>query len=407
MPSPREAPIIGKAVRIFHAANGALDLMKVASYGSVRFGSQKGRPMLRNFFRFLWRTFGFIALMAFILIVLYLVLWPIPIRPEAWSPPKAPELKGQYEYNSYLEAANFVLKGVADGPEDVAIDQEGRIYGGMADGTIVRTGGDLTFPEIFAYTEGRPLGMDFDGEGNLIVADAIKGLLSIDLSGEVSVLTDNNKGEPFGFTDDVDVAPSGAIYFSDASIRFGYGKDYEDVMEHGANGRLFVYKPATKETRLLLSDLYFANGVAVAPDESFVLVNETSAYRVKKLWLAGPKAGQAEVLIDNLPGFPDGISSNGAGMYWVALFSPRVPTLDLTLPHPILRGMVYRLPGALRPAPKMYGFVLGINKDGAVLQNFQGPSGAFAPITSAEQDGNRLYLGSLTADRIAVVNLPE
>lgn len=363
--------------------------------------------MLRDFFRFFWRAVALNVAVLVILVAVYLVAWPVPIRPQEWTPPKAPELTGQYEYNSYLEAATFLLKGVADGPEDVAIDSAGRIYGGMADGAIVRTGGELKFPEVFAYTEGRPLGLDFDTAGNLIVADAIKGLLSVDPTGAITVLAAEHKGQPFVFTDDVDVAPSGAIYFSDASVRFGYGRDYEDIMEHGPNGRLYLYDPAKKETRLLLSDLYFANGVAVAPDESFVLVNETGAYRVQKLWLSGPKAGQAEVLIDNLPGFPDGISSNGAGTYWIALFAPRAPALDVSLPHPIFRTMLYRMPEGLRPAAKMYGFVLGIDAEGKVSHNFQGPSGAFAPVTSVEQHQNKLYLGSLTADRIAVINLPE
>lgn len=363
--------------------------------------------MLRDFFRFVWRVVAFCAVLGLILGVLYLVLWPIPIRPQEWTPPKAPELTSQYEYNSFLEAASFLLKGIADGPEDVAIDDQGRIYGGMADGTIVRAGGELDFPEIFAYTAGRPLGLDFDASGNLVVADAIKGLLSVDPAGTVAVLASDHNGERFGFTDDVDVAPSGAIYFSDASVRFGYGEDYEDIMEHGPNGRLYVYDPESGKTRLLLSDLYFANGVAVAPDESFVLVNETGAYRIQKLWLNGPKAGQAEVLIDNLPGFPDGVSSNGEGVFWVALYAPRVPVLDATLPYPILRSMLYRMPEALRPAPTLYGFVLGIDAAGNVVRNFQGPSGAFAPVTSAEQRGNKLYLGSLTADRIAVVTLPD
>lgn len=363
--------------------------------------------MLRDFFRFFGRVMAFNAAVLAVLAVLYLVLWPVPIRPHEWTPPKAPELTGPYEYNSYLEAASYLLKGVAEGPEDVAVDEAGRIYGGMADGTIVRTGGDLAFPEIFAYTAGRPLGLDFDAEANLIVADAIKGLLSIDSEGMVTVLVNSYNGDPFLFTDDVDVAPGGAIYFSDASVRSGYGHDYEDIMEHGPNGRLYRYDPKTEELRLLLGDLYFANGVAVAPDESYVLVNETGAYRAQRLWLKGPKAGEAEVFIDNLPGFPDGISSNGEGTYWLALFSPRVRILDITLPHPIMRTVLYRMPEALAPAPARYGFVLGLDEKGTAVHNFQGPSGAFAPITSAEQHGNKLYLGSLTADRIAVVSLPE
>ena len=41
-------------------------------------------------------------------------------------------------------------------------------------------------------------------------------------------------------------------------------------------------------------------------------------YRIQKYWLKGPKAGTSEIIMDNLPGFPDNISSNGKGIYWVA-----------------------------------------------------------------------------------------
>ncbi len=42
---------------------------------------------------------------------------------------------------------------------------------------------DGTQPRVFANTGGRPLGLIFDREGNLIVADAIKGLLSVNKGG--------------------------------------------------------------------------------------------------------------------------------------------------------------------------------------------------------------------------------
>jgi len=107
-------------------------------------------------------------------------------------------------------------------------------------------------------------------------------------------------------------------------------------------------EPRTKATRVLLSNLHFANGVAVSPDQSFVLVVETGAYRVHRLWLDGPRRGESEIFIDNLPGFPDGISSNGKDKFWLALVSPRDKTLDLLLPHPFLRKIVLRLPTFLQ-----------------------------------------------------------
>ena len=68
---------------------------------------------------------------------------------------------------------------------------------------------------------------------------------------------------------------------------------------------------------ITFGNLCFANGVALAPDESFALVNETWNYRVLRYWLTGDKKDTWDVFIDNLPGFPDNISSNGKGTFSV------------------------------------------------------------------------------------------
>src|SRR6185436_7769709 len=89
-------------------------------------------------------------------------------------------------------------------PEDVALDAQNRIYSGLDDGRIMRLQADGTHPEVFSNTHGRPLGLAFDPSGNLIVADAIKGLLSIAADGAVSVLTTAAEGLAFGCTNDLD-----------------------------------------------------------------------------------------------------------------------------------------------------------------------------------------------------------
>src|SRR5450432_1218266 len=139
------------------------------------------------------------------LIILYFLLWPVPIAPAAWTPPPAPPLTGKYESNSRLAGTQRLETG-GNAPEDVALDAQGRIYGGLDDGRIVRLQTDGTHPENFANTRGRPLGLIFDHAGNLIVADAIKGLLSISPAGAVTVLSTESNGVPFGCTNDVDVA---------------------------------------------------------------------------------------------------------------------------------------------------------------------------------------------------------
>jgi len=337
----------------------------------------------------------------------YLLRAPVPIDPAAWTPPRAPNLTGAYRPNERLAAIERLGSGMGTGPEDVDVDGQGRIYAGLEDGRIIRVASDGTGGEAFARTGGRPLGLAFDGAANLIVADADRGLLSVTPDGEVEVLATAHDGLALAFTDDVDVGPDGTIYFSDASWKFGV-RDYKhDLMEHRPNGRLLAYDPATKETRLLLDSLYFANGVAVSGDGTFVLVVETAKYRVTRYWLAGEHAGSSDVFIENLPGFPDGISEDGNGGFWLPLVSPRDAQLDRTLlPRPFLRKVLVRLPEAVLPKPRNYGFVIHLDGDGSVVDVLQDPEGRFAQITSVEQVGGHLYFGSLAEDAIGRMTVP-
>lgn len=341
---------------------------------------------------------------------IYLVLWPVPISPAAWIPSPAPPLTGPYEQNARLagvERLGIVPPAKGFAPEDVALDAESRVYTGLDDGRIMRLEGTDGHWTNFSDTHGRPLGMVFDSGGNLIVADAIKGLLSIARDGSVSVLTASAEGVAFGCTNDLDIAADGAIYFTDASHKFPLTNYKADLMEHRGNGRFLTYDPKTKTTRTLMRDLVFANGVAISPDQSFALVVETARYRVHRFWLTGPKAGQSEIFIDNLPGFPDGITSNGKGKFWLALVTPRDATLDKILPHPFLRKVVMRLPKFLQPAPKRYSFVVGLDLNGQVTDNLQnGSTDCYAQIANAVERDGSLYFGSIGESTVGRFRLP-
>ncbi|MGB9179385.1 MAG: SMP-30/gluconolactonase/LRE family protein [Pyrinomonadaceae bacterium] len=338
-------------------------------------------------------------------LLLYLLFWPVPIVPAAWTPPTPPALAGVYEQNTKLAGVERLSVGVA--PEDVALDGEGRIYTGLLDGRIMRLQADGSRPEVFADTHSRPLGLVFDKSGNLIVADADKGLLSIARDGSVTVLSTEAQGLPFHCTNDLDVAADGTIYFTDASYKFPISNYKADLIEHQPNGRFLAYDPKTKETRVILNKLHFANGVAVSPDQSFVLVVETGEYRVHRVWLAGPKQGQSDIFIENLPGFPDGISSNGRDKFWLALVTPRDSKLDGVLPKPFLRKIFLRLPSFMQPAPKRYAFVLGLDRDGRVTQNLQDPSdGCYAQIANVVERDGKLYFGSIGESSVGRLTLP-
>src|ERR1700761_2335957 len=254
----------------------------------------------------------------------YLLFWPVPIDPVAWTPPKAPDYSGPYAPNDALAKVELLGVDVGEGPETVTPDAQGRMVVGYKDGRIERYAADGRSHETLGNTNGRPEGHAWDGQGNLIIADAVKGLLRLHPDGQLEALTDSADGVKFGFTDDVAVASDGAIYFSDASSKFGPALlAVDDVLEHGGHGRLIKYDPASGKTTVLLSGLQFANGVAVGPDDAYVLVNETGSYDIVRYWLKGEKAGTHDVFFANLPGLPDGVSFNGRDTFWVAIYAPR------------------------------------------------------------------------------------
>ncbi len=344
----------------------------------------------------------------FAALLLYLLAWPTGMEPVAWTPPAAPKLEGVYAYNEKLKGIQKLAPGAGKGPEAINVDAVGRVYAGYADGRVVMLSpGASTLTEV-VNTQGRPLGITFAPGGGVVIADAIKGLLHF--GKKLATLATEADGVPFGFTDDVDDTRGDKnLYFTDASHKFGYGRHMIDILEHGANGRLLEYNVATKQTRVLMSGLHFANGVAVGPDDAYVLVNETGEYRVLRYWLKGEKAGTHDVFIDNLPGFPDNITWNNRGVFWLAIFAPRDALLDSLLPgNRYLRTVMSKLPAFLQPKPKKHAFVLGLDTDGKVVANLQyAGDDAYAPITSVREHGPFLYFGSLSYPAIGRLPLNQ
>lgn len=359
-------------------------------------GPSEGRPLWRGIVARL--LYGLAAVAA--LVVGYFLIVPSRIDPVAYEPPPAPKLEGPLAVNDKLAQCETLALGEVQGPEDVEVDAQGRVYAGVVGGQVVRLKDDGS-PETFADTGGRPFGMDFDPYGNLIVCDGIKGLLAIDPQGKITPLVTEADGIALGFTDDVDVARDGTIYFSDASDKFGVNEYLLDLLEGCPHGRLLAYDPRSGQTRVLLKDLYFANGVALSANEDFVLVNETYRHRITRYWLRGPNQGKSDVFLDNIPGYPDGVSSNGRGTFWVAVFAPRNADADRMANRPWLKSVVAKLPTLFWPKPDHYAMVLAVDEQGKIQQSLQDPKGdKIWGISSATERGGYLYLGTLHGDRI-------
>jgi sugar lactone lactonase YvrE len=344
------------------------------------------------------RLLGGLALLVLALAA-YLALWPVPVDPVAWPAPTAPGYVGVHATNQRLAALQHIdLKGES-GPEHVATGRDGKLYTAVASGKILRMNADGSALEVFAQPGGRILGFDFDERGHLIGADGERGLVSLAPDGTLSVLADKVDGDPIRFADAVVVARSGKIYFSDASTRFS-AKDFgvdeaslREVIEQSASGRVLEYDPATKTTRVVARGFSFANGVALSQDEQSLFVADTGRFRIWKIPVAGNMPGQ--VLIQNLPGYPDNLVRGSDGRLWAGLVKPRSADADKLSDRPFMRKLVMRLPRAMWPLPKDYGHVFAFTEDGKVVADLQDPAGAYGEATGATETADRLYVHNL------------
>ncbi|NHN60801.1 MULTISPECIES: SMP-30/gluconolactonase/LRE family protein [Halorussus] len=324
------------------------------------------------------------------------------LDPAAWRPPDPPDLRGALAQNRALTGSETVV--TCEGPEDVAFDDEGRLYTGVADGTVRRTvdpvDADATDAalEVFARTGGRPLALEFDGDDLLVCAEDA-GLVSVGPDGDVETLATRAGGRSIAYADDLHVADDGTVYFSDATVHDQY---QDELFELRDTGRLLAYHPDEGETTVELDGLGFANGVAPGPDGDSLLVTETSRYRVTRYWHRGDREGESEYFAENLPGFPDNVDAAGDGSYWVAIPALRDETIDRIHRHPWVVRQLGKLPESVlgQVAGEPYGLVLRLDADGDVVESLHDPTGGVFGVTSATPRDGALYLGTLFGNRV-------
>ena len=341
----------------------------------------------------------------FVIALLYLLFFPSDIEPVSYTPPKNPGFTGVFERNNQLAEAKKILSDISAGPEAIVQGADSMLYTGLADGSIIRFSKDGKTSSTFAKTEGRPLGMKFDKNNNLIVADEFLGLLSVDTLGKITVLTDEVDGTKIFFADDLDITAEGMIYFTDASQR---NHDVEkEIWELQPTGRLLSYNPNNKLTKVEMEGMRFANGVTLGPNDEYLLVNETFGMKINKYWLKGTKTGQTEIFNNELPCFPDNITYNGNGTFWLSFPNRRIgDDFESVYEKPYLRKILRKLPSALTAQePPPFGMIIGLNESGEVTHNYQDTTGTFHDLTSVVEIDGDLYLGSLKMSSVGKFEL--
>lgn len=321
--------------------------------------------------------------------------------------------------NDRLKDAEAIAVDQIEGPEDIILDRRDNLYAVTRNGSIMRfLAPAYAVREEFARIGGRPLGMAFDRDENLIVCVAGMGVYGVKPDRTVFKVTDRTNrtrtrlkdDSRLYLADDLDIAPDGKIYFSEATTRYELTDWALDGFEGRGNGRLICHDPKTGQTRTILKDLTFPNGVCVAHDGKSLLWASTWLCRVYRYWLEGEKAGTCEVLIDNLPGYCDNINRASDGSYWLALVGLRSPVYDLAMANPGFRiRMVKQIPPDEWLCPGInYGCIVKFDDRGVVSESLWDPGGRSHPtITSVREHKGWLYIGGLENNRIGRIRLPD
>jgi ribose transport system permease protein len=332
-------------------------------------------------------------------------------------PSTAPDCGTAWALNDRLRPATPIGLGRIEGPEDVILDRHDNLYAGSRHGDIIRfLAPDYERMEVFAHIGGTPLGMAFDRQDNLYVCIGGMGLYRVTPDRKVEKATDEtnrsyssiNDDSRLRLADDLDITDDGRIFFSEATVRFEMHEWATDGLEARGNGRIICFDTNTGKTHTVIRDLKFPNGVCIASDGVSFLFAETWGCSVKRHWFDGPKKGKTEMVLENLPGFPDNINNSSDGNYWMSLVGMRCPALDLAWKMPGFRKrMAKRVARDEWLFPNINtGCVLKFNEKGEVLETMWDLGGQNHPmITSMREHRGYLYLGGIMNNRVGRLKL--
>ncbi len=339
------------------------------------------------------------------------------VSPGYLALPPAPGTDAQsgspYAVNDKLGNIELIGLRMVESPEDVILDEDDHLYCGTRHGDIMRFfAPDYQRMELYAHIGGQPLGMAFDKAGNLYVCVGGMGLYRVNRSDRsvekatdetgrslLSVVDDSR----LRLADDLDIAPDGRIFFSEATVRYEMHEWPIDSLEGRGNGRIICYDPSTGRTHTAVKNLVFPNGICMTSDGQSLLFAESWACRISRYWFDGPRKGTVEVVIPDLPGYPDNINRASDGNYWIAIMGMRSPAFDLAMRSPAFRRrMVKRLGQDEWLAPNInVGCVIKVDETGHILESYWDRGGENHPmITSMREHRGYLYLGGISNNRI-------
>ena len=173
------------------------------------------------------------------------------------APSVQPGCASPYAQNDRLINAQAIGLDQVEGPEDVILDRQDRVYGSTRDGNIIRFSGPNfeTARGFRAYR--RPAARhavrprrEPDRRGRRhgrLWRHAGRARCSRSPTRPTAPGTSSTTNSRLRMADDLDIAPDGKIYFSDCTTRYEMTTNTLDILEARPNGRLVCYDPGDQD----------------------------------------------------------------------------------------------------------------------------------------------------------------
>ena len=152
-------------------------------------------------------------------------------------------------------------------------------------------------------------GMAYDARGGLLVCEhSTSRLVREEPDGSTTVLASHWEGKELNSPNDVIVALSGDVYFTDPTFGRmpGFGVPREQELDFQG---VYQIPAGTDRLELVAADFEQPNGLCMSPDESVLYVNDTARahIRVFRMGPVGPLS-RGPVLAEGLGGGDDGVA---------------------------------------------------------------------------------------------------
>jgi sugar lactone lactonase YvrE len=171
---------------------------------------------------------------------------------------------------------------------------------------------------------------------------------------------DNSNSRLLALCNDAAVSADGKrIYFTESYVAdgatMGGPGTIATIIMLGNTGNLWMYNAEDQTIGLVGQGYAFTDGILMEGDgkgpEESVLLTDNVRFEMHRVHVAGPKAGESEVIWKDLPGLADGMRRDSKGRIWVTFIAERGPQLTWAHANPEVKPFLMKHPQLISLAP--------------------------------------------------------